>query len=67
MDAPRLYTAAEVAAALRVTSRKVHRWAREGHLNVIWLPGERGNLRMTEDELNRVLGTRSRQETDSAA
>lgn len=60
MDAPPLYTAAEVAAALRVTPRKVHRWAREGHLNVIWLPGKRGNLRMTEEELHRLLGLQER-------
>lgn len=55
MDAPHLYTADEVAAALRVSRRRVHGWARDGHIKAIWLPGERGNLRVSEPELTRLL------------
>lgn len=45
---PELMTVAEVAEALRISDETVHRWAREGRLPAIWLPGgpvERSGLK----------------------
>jgi len=44
-----LLTTAEVAEAFRVTEATVMKWARDGRLPVIKLPGGKGNRYRIED------------------
>jgi excisionase family DNA binding protein len=53
VEFPTLLTAAEVAAALRVTPKTVSKWARDGEVAAIRLPG--GTLRIPETELQRLI------------
>ncbi len=53
------WTIDEVAEKLKVSTRTVYRWVEAGDLPVIKLtPGERGNVRISESDLQEFLNTR---------
>jgi excisionase family DNA binding protein len=50
------WTMDEVAKKLKVSTRTVYRWVESGDLTIIKLtPGERGNVRISEQDLREFL------------
>jgi excisionase family DNA binding protein len=52
-EAPRLLTPGEVAELLRVEPKTVNRWAIEGRIPAVILPG--GHRRFREDQVRQLL------------
>jgi excisionase family DNA binding protein len=53
------WTIEEVAEKLKVSTRTVYRWIGSGDLAIIKLtPGERGNVRISEQDLREFLESR---------
>lgn len=53
------WTIDEVAKKLKVSARTVYRWVESGDLPIIKLtPGERGNVRISEQDLREFLDAR---------
>lgn len=55
--AVKLLTASQVGKVLGVSESAVTRWAREGHVPYIRLPGKRGRYRFTQEMLDQILAT----------
>lgn len=51
----KLLTAAEVAAIMRVTTRAVHKWAKQGILRPVRLPGRQRAIGYLESEIRALL------------
>lgn len=51
----RLLTPAEVAEIMRVTTRAVHKWAKQGILRPVRLPGRQRALGFLESEIRNLL------------
>jgi len=51
----KLLTPAEVAEIMRVTTRAVHKWAQQGILRPVRLPGRRRALGFLESEVRDLL------------
>jgi excisionase family DNA binding protein len=57
METPILMTRKEVAEALRVSTRAVNKWAREGILRPVRLPGRKHNLGYRRDDIEKLVTT----------
>lgn len=51
----RLLTCAEVAEIMRVTTRAIHKWAKQGILRPVRLPGRQRALGFLESEIRSLL------------
>ncbi|MEI7901434.1 MAG: hypothetical protein WCK89_14385 [bacterium] len=51
----RLLTRSEVAAIMRVTTRAVYLWSRQGILRPVRLPGRKQNLGYLASEVQKLL------------
>ncbi len=51
----RLLTRAEVASIMRVTPRAVNKWARQGSLRPVRLPGRKNVLGYLESDIRNIL------------
>ena len=51
----RLLTRSEVAAIMRVTTRAVYLWSRQGILRPVRLPGRKQNLGYLASEVRKLL------------
>lgn len=53
-----LMTRSEVAAVMRVTTRAVHKWARQGLVRPVRLPGRKRAIGYLRADILRLLETR---------
>ena len=60
VKADRLLTLAETAAIMRVTKHAVYRWARQGILRPVRLPGRKQNLGYLASDIRDILNPRPR-------
>jgi excisionase family DNA binding protein len=61
---PRLLSVSEVAIRFGTSAGTIRRWIAEGRLAAVQPAGERGLVRVPEDELDRLIG-QARQDASS--